>query len=118
MLRYSPHNMNGPALAFDRVSKRYGRGALILDAVSFEVRPGEFFGLAGVNGAGKTSLIKSLSLARANRQSRHFIAGNASSDRKLSFNRWLRCNHVSGRTDDVLHRILLGRVATCSVLYA
>ena len=50
--------MNVPALAFDRVSKRYGRGALILDAVSFEVRPGEFFGLAGVNGAGKTSLIK------------------------------------------------------------
>ncbi|MFM9972709.1 MAG: ATP-binding cassette domain-containing protein, partial [Burkholderiales bacterium] len=50
--------MNVPALVFDRVSKNYGRGALILDAVSFEVRPGEFFGLAGVNGAGKTSLIK------------------------------------------------------------
>ena len=58
MLRYSPPSMNVPALAFDRVSKNYGRGALILDAVSFEVRPGEFFGLAGVNGAGKTSLIK------------------------------------------------------------
>lgn len=58
VLRYSPRSMNVPALAFDRVSKRYGRGALILDTVSFEVRPGEFFGLAGVNGAGKTSLIK------------------------------------------------------------
>lgn len=31
---------------------------MILDRVSFDVKPGEFFGLAGVNGAGKTSLIK------------------------------------------------------------
>lgn len=31
---------------------------MILDNVSFEVKQGEFFGLAGVNGAGKTSLIK------------------------------------------------------------
>ena len=31
---------------------------MILDRVSLEVHVGEFFGLAGVNGAGKTSLIK------------------------------------------------------------
>lgn len=50
--------MSASALLFDNVSKRYGPGPAILDEVSFEVRPGEFFGLAGVNGAGKTSLIK------------------------------------------------------------
>lgn len=49
-----------PALAFDQVTKRYGAGPLVLDRISFAVRAGEFFGLAGVNGAGKTSLIKCL----------------------------------------------------------
>ncbi len=49
-----------PALQFAAVTKRYGGGPLVLDQISFEVRPGEFFGLAGVNGAGKTSLIKCL----------------------------------------------------------
>lgn len=48
------------ALHFDNVSKRYGQGPVILDRVSFEVAPGTFFGLAGINGAGKTSLIKCL----------------------------------------------------------
>ena len=62
---YSPRSMqtSAPApsaLRFDTVTKRYGGGPLVLDQISFDVRPGEFFGLAGVNGAGKTSLIKCL----------------------------------------------------------
>ncbi len=52
--------MQAPALHFDNLSKRYGQGPVILDAVSFDVAPGAFFGLAGINGAGKTSLIKCL----------------------------------------------------------
>ena len=50
--------MHATALQFDNVCKRYGHGPLILGNVSFAVAQGEFFGLAGINGAGKTSLIK------------------------------------------------------------
>lgn len=38
------------------VVKRFG-GLMALDGVSFEVRPGDFFGLIGPNGAGKSVLI-------------------------------------------------------------
>ena len=47
------------ALQFDKVVKSYARQRVLND-VSFNVDAGEFFGLVGVNGAGKTSLIKSL----------------------------------------------------------
>ena len=59
-LNLAPKPALQPALHFDNVSKRYGPGPLILDRVSFAVEPGAFFGLAGINGAGKTSLIKCL----------------------------------------------------------
>ncbi|GAA1971350.1 ABC transporter ATP-binding protein [Amycolatopsis minnesotensis] len=45
------------SLEIDRISKRYGRLAA-LDAVSFEVRPGELFGFVGSNGAGKTTTMR------------------------------------------------------------
>ncbi|WP_216209938.1 ABC transporter ATP-binding protein [Amycolatopsis aidingensis] len=45
------------ALEFDQVSKRYG-DIVALDAVSFEVRPGELFGFVGSNGAGKTTAMR------------------------------------------------------------
>jgi ABC-2 type transport system ATP-binding protein len=58
-----------PAVCFDKVSKVYqgARGPLqALDAVSFDIAQGEFFGLLGPNGAGKTTLISVLAgLARA-----------------------------------------------------
>lgn len=58
-----PLSMTVPALRFQQVAKRYGRasaGAAVLNGVELEVAPGELFGLTGVNGAGKTSLIKCL----------------------------------------------------------
>ena len=56
------------AISFQQVEKTYASGVRALDGVSFDVRPGEFFGLLGPNGAGKTSLISILAgLARATR---------------------------------------------------
>ena len=62
-----------PAISFQSVSKIYsptrtqtGPPVRALDAVSFDIQPGEFFGLLGPNGAGKTTLISILAgLSRA-----------------------------------------------------
>lgn len=48
---------NFAALQIDGVSVDYGLGPVIQD-ISLEIKPGEVFGLIGLNGAGKTSLIK------------------------------------------------------------
>ena len=61
-----------PAISFQSVSKTYSTKnqaspvVQALDAVSFDIQPGEFFGLLGPNGAGKTTLISILAgLSRA-----------------------------------------------------
>lgn len=46
-------------IRFDAVRKVYGR-TVAVDGVSFEVRPGEFVGLIGHNGAGKSTCLKML----------------------------------------------------------
>jgi ABC-2 type transport system ATP-binding protein len=46
-------------LQLDRVTKRYGALAAVSD-LSFDVRPGEMFGLIGPDGAGKTTTIRLL----------------------------------------------------------
>lgn len=54
-------------LSVQSVRKSYGSGPIVLDEVSFNLNPGEIFGLIGLNGAGKTTLIKIiLDLAMAN----------------------------------------------------
>src|SRR3954469_16335458 len=57
------------AVSFQSVSKTYStaRGSFqALDQVSFDIQPGEFFGLLGPDGAGKTTLISILAgLVRA-----------------------------------------------------
>ncbi len=44
-------------LVIDRLSKRYG-DVVALDAVGFQVEPGEIFGFLGANGAGKTTTMR------------------------------------------------------------
>ncbi|MCY4073751.1 MAG: ABC transporter ATP-binding protein [Chloroflexi bacterium] len=47
----------GPSIQFEDVSFDYGRGDFALRDVSFSVRPGEFFGIVGVSGGGKTTIL-------------------------------------------------------------
>lgn len=47
----------GPSIQFDSVSFDYGRGDFALRDVSFSVQPGEFFGIVGVSGGGKTTIL-------------------------------------------------------------
>lgn len=49
----------GPAIEFADVSLTLGR-TMILDSVTFKVRPGSVHALVGPNGGGKSSLIKTL----------------------------------------------------------
>ncbi|MBY0448264.1 MAG: ATP-binding cassette domain-containing protein, partial [Hyphomonadaceae bacterium] len=46
-----------PALRLEGVTKRYG-DKLAVNALSFEVRPGELYALLGPNGAGKTTSLR------------------------------------------------------------
>ena len=50
---------NEVAIRFDALCKSYGRQR-VLERVSLNVYQGEFFGLVGVNGAGKTTCIKGM----------------------------------------------------------
>ncbi len=46
------------AITIDGISAHYGRGANVIENISFDVKQGETFGLIGLNGVGKTTLIK------------------------------------------------------------
>jgi ABC-2 type transport system ATP-binding protein len=49
--------MSDPTVHLDRMTRRYG-ALVAADSVSFEVRPGEMFGLIGPDGAGKTTTLR------------------------------------------------------------
>lgn len=49
---------NNVAISLQKVSKRYQGGYLAVDNLSLEVKKGDFFGLLGLNGAGKTTMIR------------------------------------------------------------
>ncbi len=51
---------NQPAIDVQNISKRFGKQVQALEDVSFQVQPGELFGLIGPDGAGKTALMRIL----------------------------------------------------------
>jgi len=51
--------VDSAAIEVQNLTKRYN-GLLAVDAISFEVRKGEFFGFLGPNGAGKTTTVRML----------------------------------------------------------
>ena len=62
---------DAPAVRFEDVGMRYGRGREVLKDLSFELASGSFHFLTGESGAGKTSLLSLIYLA--NRPSRGLI---------------------------------------------
>jgi cell division transport system ATP-binding protein len=70
--RDAPRFETGPAVRFESVGMRYGRGPEILRDVSFELPRGSFQFLTGPSGAGKSSLLKLIYLAE--RPSRGLIS--------------------------------------------
>ena len=50
-------------IRFDDVTLRYGTGPEVLDRVSFQFDPGSFHFIVGASGAGKSSLVRIMSLA-------------------------------------------------------
>src|SRR5438132_1452507 len=65
------------ALAFDDVTKRYGRRVLALDRVTWSVEVGARACLLGPNGAGKSTSIRLLEGAIAPSHGRVFLLGTA-----------------------------------------
>lgn len=80
--------MLNPTITIDAVTHRYG-DRVALDDLSFQVQPGEIFGLLGPNGGGKTTLFKLLSTLMPIQSGQLSVAG---------FN-------VAARADDVRRSI-------------
>ncbi|HEY0900951.1 MAG TPA: ATP-binding cassette domain-containing protein, partial [Micavibrio sp.] len=51
--------MSEPALIIQDINVSYGK-RLVLDRLNMQVAAGEMFGLMGLNGVGKTTMIKSI----------------------------------------------------------
>ncbi len=65
----------GPSIQFDSVSFDYGRGDFVLREVSFSVQPGEFFGIVGESGGGKSTIVDLLMSFYAPQSGRILVDG-------------------------------------------
>jgi osmoprotectant transport system ATP-binding protein len=66
---------SGPAVTFERVTKRYADGTVAVDAVSCAVTPGSFVALVGASGSGKSTLLKTVNRLIPPSQGRVLIDG-------------------------------------------
>ena len=73
-VRTSTPDRRPPALAVERLTKRFGDRVAFQD-VSFEVGRGEVFGLLGPNGAGKTTTVRTLGTLTAPTSGSATVAG-------------------------------------------
>ncbi|MGH1404535.1 MAG: ABC transporter ATP-binding protein [Alphaproteobacteria bacterium] len=73
--------MIGRSLSLSGVSVSYAGKAAISD-VSFDVQDGEIFGLMGLNGAGKTTIIKSILALREQDEGEILIHGDVKNSQK------------------------------------
>jgi sodium transport system ATP-binding protein len=96
-----------PAIAAEGLTRLYD-DHLAVDAVTFEVSPGEVFGLLGPNGAGKTTLLRMLAGVLSPTRGRASILGFDVSARPLEAKR--RLGFLSGDT------ALYGRLSAREVL--
>ena len=76
MTTRDPGAQGAPALELQDVSVRLG-GRQILDHVSFRISPGEFTGLIGSNGAGKTTMLRVVMGLRAAEEGSVLVDGRA-----------------------------------------
>ena len=68
------------SIIVNNLTKTYGRGkekVLAVDDVSFDVNPGEIFGLIGPDGAGKTSIFRMLTTVLLPDSGSALIEGNS-----------------------------------------
>src|SRR5687768_9116274 len=75
--------MDQPILQMQKVSKRFP-GVVALDAVDFDVFPGEVVALAGENGAGKSTLMKILGGVYQPDEGGIFVRGSETAIRSVS----------------------------------
>lgn len=61
-------------IRFDKVVKRFG-DTVVLDRLSFSVRPGEFVALIGPSGSGKTTILRLLMTLEQVTEGRVFVGG-------------------------------------------
>lgn len=66
--------MTTPSISVSRLTKRYA-DVLAVDAISFDVAPGEVFGLLGPNGSGKTTTLECVEGLRSSDGGRVSVCG-------------------------------------------
>ena len=66
----------GIALDVQHIQKSYGKKQAVKD-VSFQIQEGEIFGLMGMNGAGKTTILRMLATLLRPDAGDALIAGNS-----------------------------------------